>query len=346
MPNIDREQLTFILNSALLAPSADNRHRIRFHVDGDTISILCTEKLQSQGGYKRVLTLLSLGAVVENLSIAASRFNIATQTSLSDSNQAELVIQIRLLPDQKPANPLWETIPLRHTNRKVRFRGPTLSHLELSELNASISAYPDTQLGWLDEPEQRDQALHLMRRAENERFRNRVLHDELFSAIHFDVGWSATCEVGLPPGALAVELPMRPLFAMLRHWPVMQLAKLFGAHYILGFRACDLPCRLAPNLGILTVKNTSTQIVFEAGQSFQRIWLTLTRQGRVLQPLPASALYALYGADSEGIPTRLQAELKLNWDIILHGDIPLMIFRTGYATPSNIKTSRQAIDYY
>ena len=346
MPNIDREQLTFILDSALLAPSADNRHRIRFHVDGDTISILCTEKLQSQGGYKRVLTLLSLGAVVENLSIAASRFNIVTQASLSDSNQAELVIQIRLLPDQKPANPLWETIPLRHTNRKVRFRGPKLSHTELSELNASISAYPDTQLVWLDEPEQRNQALHLMRRAETERFRNRILHDELFSAIRFDVGWSTTCEIGLPPGALAVELPMRPLFAMLRRWPAMQIAQLFGAHYILGFRACDLPCRLAPNLGILTVKNASAQTVFNAGRSFQRLWLTLTKQGRVLQPLPASALYALDGAASEGVSTKLQAELKLTWNLILHGDTPVMIFRTGYATPSHINTSRQAIDYY
>lgn len=346
MPKIDQEQLDFILQSAILAPSADNRHRIRFQVDADTITIHCTEKLQYAHGYKRVLVLMSLGAVVENLAIAASRFGMEAQTLLSGSAQNGFSIQIRLNSSHEPVNPLWEAIPLRHTNRRIRFRGPKLSDAEISSISSNLSAYPETQLLWLNASKQRNQVLQLMRRAETERFSNPILHEELFSAIRFDVGWNATCELGLPPGALAVEAPMRPLFAMLRHWPLMKISKLLGTHYILGFRACGLPCRLAPNLGILTVKDTSDQALFNTGRSFQRLWLSLTKQGRVLQAFPASALYALDGATQEGVTGQLHTALKQGWDTLLQGKTPLMLFRTGYAPPININAGRQAIDYY
>ena len=61
-------QLKYILESAILAPSADNHHRIRFEVGDDVLNVWYTEShLPPAGGYKRVLMLLSLGALSENL---------------------------------------------------------------------------------------------------------------------------------------------------------------------------------------------------------------------------------------------------------------------------------------
>ena len=348
MPKLDQKLLDCILESAIQAPSADNQHRIRFRIDGDTIRIRYTEALPTQGGYKRVLALLSLGAVVENLTIAASRFGMGAHTTLlPEPPPSGLAIQIRLQPGHVPIDPLWQAIPLRHTNRYIRFRGPKMTPTEHDELDAAVRVYPNSQLHWLDEPKQRKHALHLMRRAETERFHNRILHQELFSAIRFDRGWNATCPEGLPPGALAVEPPMRPLFALLRHWPVMRLANLLGAHYMLGLRACDLPCRLAPHLGLLAVKNADNQSVFDTGRSFQRLWLALTTQGRVLQPMPASALYALGGnSRSEGISTELQNMLRQGWDYHLKDGIPLIIFRIGFADSLPVVAARHPAGTY
>jgi hypothetical protein len=341
MTQLDQEQRDFILQSAILSPSADNHHRIRFQVDGDTIHIRYTEKLLPYGGYKRVLALLSLGAVVENLSIAASRFSLDAQTTLlPDPTRPGLSIQICLHPTQAAIDPLWQSIPLRHTNRQVRFRGPKLTNIERSELTTAISAYPSSQLIWLDDPAQRKQALWLMRRAETERYRNQILHEEFFSAIRFDVGWHATCAEGLPPGALGVEPPLRPLFKVLRHWSAMRWANLFGADHIFGFRVCDLPCRLAPHLGLLSVTNTDNQSVFDTGRAFQRLWLALTKQGRVLQPMPASVLYALEGVQTENISVKLQKSLAQGWKSSLGTHIPLMLFRIGFATPGAIMAGR------
>lgn len=347
MPMLNREQLDFILKNALLAPSADNHHRIRFKLEDDNILIHHTEDIPLQGGYKRALALLSLGAVVENLAIAAQRFGLDSQAKLiSDPSQPRLTIQIRLLPGQAAVDPLWQAIPLRHTNRQGFFHGPPISPMERSELESTVAPYPCSQLIWLDEPAQRNQALRLMRRAETERYRNRMLHEELFSAIRFDIGWHSTCPEGLPPGALAVEPPLRPLFAALRHWPAMRLAKLFGAHYILGLRSCYVPCRLAPNLGTLAVKISDNQSIFDTGRAFERLWLKLTSQGRVLQPMPASALYALDGVEAEGIPKTLRRELKQAWETCAPGHIPLMLFRIGFAKTSLILTARRPVKDY
>lgn len=345
---LDQKQLNFVLESAILAPSADNHHRIRFQLVDNTIRVHYIQaELPPQGGYKRVLALLSLGAVSENLTIAASRFGIQAETVLfPDPAQPDWILQIRLQPDQAVVDPLWQVIPLRHTNRQIRFRGPKMAAAERSELDAAAHIYPACKLVWLDQPAQRRQALRLMHRAETERFHNRILHEELFSAIRFDVGWHAACPEGLPPGALGVEPPLRAFFALLRHWPIMRLANLLGAHHMLGLRSCDLPCRLAPHLGLLAVKNTDSQSVFDAGRSFQRVWLSATNQGRVLQPMPASALYALDGARADGVPAELQRVLAEGWEASLAGVIPLMLFRMGKAKPPPIVAGRREVRDY
>lgn len=348
MDRINPESLRFILGSAIQAPSADNQHRIRFDLTENAIRVRYTNaELPPQGGYRRVLALLSLGAVSENLTIAASRLGVRAETVLfPDPAQPNWIMQVCLHPGQAEVDSLWQAIPLRHTNRRVHFRGPKMSDAERGELNTATQAYPSCQLIWLNDPPQRDQALRLMRRAETERFRTRQLHEELFSAIRFDEGWQTACPEGLPPGALGVESLLRPFFALLRHWPVMHVANLLGMHHLLGWRACDLPCRLAPHLGLLAVKNPDTQTVFDTGRAFQRLWLKVTKQGRVLQPMPASALFALEGARMEGIPANLQQDLAEGWKASLGGAIPLMLFRVGFAKESPITAGRRKIEDY
>lgn len=341
MSGINLEQMHFLLQSAIQAPSADNRHPLRFLLGEQSILVQHAQTEWDESGYKRVLALLSLGALAENLAIAASRFSIAAAFNLlPDSHQPELALRISLQPDAAQTDPLWQFIPLRHTSRRVWFRGSPLNANELAQLETAVSTQPACQLHWLDAAPERKHALALMRRAETARFHNRLLHEELFSAIRFDIGWRRTCEEGLPPGALGIEPPLRGLFALLRHWPVMRLANRVGAHHLLGLRACDLPCRLAPNLGLLAVKNTDNPSVFAAGRAFQRLWLTATQQGRVLQPMPASALYALAGVEAEGIPTELHRSLAAGWQARLGAVTPLMLFRMGRANPSPITAGR------
>ncbi len=345
--SLSQEQLLELVESAIQAPSADNKHPVRFELSRGSLLIHHARTEWREQGYKRVLDLLSLGALVENLALAASQLALGiTPTLLPDPDQPGLILRIDFQPGTMPHDPLWQAIPLRHTSREVWFRGPKLSPNQRSLFDTATRRYTECGLHWLEAPVLRRQSIALMRRAETERFHNKLLHEELFSAIRFDVGWHSTCEEGLAPGALGVEPPLHGLFAQLRRWPVMRFANRLGAHHLLGWRSCDLPCRLAPHLGLLAVKTPDTASVFATGRTFQRLWLTATSLGLVLQPMPASALYALDGAEKEGIPATLKQTLKNGWQTHLGELIPLMLFRMGSAPASTITSGRRPADCF
>lgn len=348
MKRLDQDTLHSILESAIQAPSADNQHRVRFRLEQNSIRITYTEPaLPPGGGYKRALVLMSLGALVENLTIAASHFGMRAVPALfPDPVQPNWVTQIQFQPDLASDAPLWHAIPLRHTNRRVVFHGPKMSSAERNDFDLAAHSFPGCRLSWLEDALMRKTALRLMRLAETERFRTRLLHDELFSAIHFETGWHDTCSEGLPPGALGVEPVLRPFFSLMRHWPVMRLANMAGMHHLLGWRACDLPCRLAPHLGLLTITNTDDHSILNAGRTFQRIWLTATNQGRVIQPMPASAIFSFQGASVEGVPIETQQFLAQGWRELLGESTPLMLFRMGHAQANSTVASRKPASTY
>lgn len=152
MAALSKEQEQFVLHSAILAPSADNHHRIRFQASGDAIRVRHLEaQLPPAGGYKRLLALLSLGALAENLTIAASRFGVATDIALlPDGEQPDLLLDVRVRSDGIEADPLWPSMPLRHTNRQLRFHGPEMSAAQRAELDTAVRAIrPATWYGWM-----------------------------------------------------------------------------------------------------------------------------------------------------------------------------------------------------
>ena len=348
MNALTQDQKKFILESAILAPSADNQHRIRFEWKDGVLNVRhVLAPPHYAEDYKRILSLLSLGALSENLTLAAGRFGINAKPELArDSNDPGLAVRVRWSTCEISSDSLWSAIPNRHTNRRLIFHGPKLSAEEKASLNQVAANLPDCQFTWLDDKPLKGQALRLMRRAEGERFRNRLLHQELFSAIRFDVDWHTSCDEGLPPGALEIEPPLRKAFSLLRHWSVMRLVNLIGGHSVLGWRAADLPCRLSPHLGVIAVNRTDDQSIFAAGRAFQRIWLAITQLGFALQPMPAAALYALEEARLGGTSASFQPNLRDGWQTILPGRHPLMLFRVGRAIPAAVMSSRKPLEHY
>ena len=88
MDRFNQDTLHFILENAILAPSADNQHRIRFQLVDDTIRVRYTEaELPPQGGYRRVLALLSLGWEFS--------FGIADTDGIFDKLEANSMLVVR-----------------------------------------------------------------------------------------------------------------------------------------------------------------------------------------------------------------------------------------------------------
>ena len=223
---------------------------------------------------------------------------------------------------------------MRHTNRRVMLSGPAVVERADGDRSAKeVGAIAGVRLLWLDAPELRRQALRLVTIAETERFRSEPLHADLFSSIRFDVGWHATASEGLPPGALEIEPPMRPLFKALRHWRVMRvLAASRRAPASSVLRAAYLPCRTAPHVCALATSLDLDRGAVAVGRALERIWLRDDlAYGLAFQPLAGAALLALEGYRDvdEGVRRRLAS----GWSRLCADALPLMVFRIGHARP-------------
>ncbi len=344
MTSIPQTQIESIIAAGILAPSADNRLPVRVELSGAEIRLWETGESARSTFHRRVLLLIGLGAMAENMRLRASRHGLALEIEwFPDAARSALLGRMRLSPASDGAEDIESEIPRRHTNRRL-FRGPPMSERERHNLDADAARIPGVSLRWFDQPASRRHVLRLLLIAEAERFRCRPLHADLFSSIRFDLGWTATADRGVPPGALEIETPLRPAFEALRHWPLMRTLNAFGAHYLIGARAAYLPCRFAPHVGALVTTLDLDHGCLAVGRALERVWLRASALGLELQPFAAPALFALNGYHD--VRASVRGRLAEGWAELAPGFTPLIAFRLGRAPMPSVRAGRPPTGTY
>lgn len=332
-----------IARSGLLAPSADNRHVFQIELADAAVRLWPTPEFNTCADrLRRVLGLISLGAVVENMQLRAGELGLAAHARWLPDVSGGPIAQVDLRPSDAPADDLALAIAARHTNRRM-YHGPGPDTSESEQLRAAVAPVQGAQLVWL-QGDARRRALKLIWLAESERFLRRHLHEDLFSSIRFDLGWHESADQSIPPGALEVEAPMRPVFKALRRWSLMKPLTLLGVHRLLGLRAAWLPCWQAPALGVLTTELAVEQGAVEVGAALERLWLRATRMGLALQPMAGSVVLPLQAGIDEGVSDSLRATLADGWRSIVPHATPLMVFRIGRAKRPAITSGRRPLE--
>lgn len=341
-----REILLDIVRSGVLAPSADNQHVFRIELTESAIRVWPTSEFAlTTERHRRVLGLISLGAVVENMRLRAGELGLVARPHWFPAGNTGPIAEMNFQSTPAvPGDELAAAIPERHTNRRM-YRGPGLTDDETALLSTAVTPVEGVQLIWLH-GEARRCALGLIWRAESERFLRERLHQELFSSIRFDLSWHETADRALPPGALEIEAPMRPLFKALRHWALMRPLTWIGVHRLVGLRAGWLPAWQAPVLGLLTTSTPVDQGAVAVGTALERLWLRATLLDLALQPMAASAVLPLQSATDGGASDELRSVLAAGWQTISPGITPLMVFRMGRAARPAVTSGRRPLDDY
>lgn len=344
-------QLEFekILGAGVAAPSADNRHRFRARQTDEGIILTLDVDLREEAErHRKILTLIGMGAVIENMCIQASALNIALEPEVF--SQATGVRDFALLRSHRGgrgrADPLAQFIDARCTNRRM-YRREVLTPAERAGLDGALADLPGARLQWLADQRAKRQALRLIWMAESERFLRKALHAELFEAVRFDVGWAQTASESLPAGSLEIERALRPFFKALGNWGVMRALNVLGMHKILGLRAGMLPCWQAPGLGVVVVDapDAETRAVL-AGRAFERVWLQATCAGLALQPLAASTVLPLQEQLPGGARPDVQQALAAGWSRLMPEGFAMMVFRVGRAAPPSVRTTRPPVSCF
>ncbi|HET8552538.1 MAG TPA: hypothetical protein VFM97_08700 [Gammaproteobacteria bacterium] len=303
-----------ILQAGIAAPSADNSQPWCFHWEGDALDVrIDATRSGGPSDARYVLSDLAVGACMENMLVRGCSLGYDADTVLfPDEDEPLWPVRLNWRAEAITDAPLADAIERRHTDRRFPWRGP-IAGGERQRLEDQADRR-GAHLHWFDEPARRRRALRILHQAETLRFKSPRLHAELFGTVRFDAGWQATCPEGLPPAALAVERPIRPLFQALRKPVLMALLNRLGAAPLLGFRSAALPARLSPALCLLSVKDTTRSGIVAAGRALERVWLEATLAGLVVQPFAAPGVLGLGFINVEHAlrphVARLQTEMR------------------------------------
>jgi len=344
------QDLRDILRAGILAPSAENRHYLRFEIGTDRVRLWSTDEATwAEQPHRRMLDLMSYGAVVRNMQLCSQRCGHVQHTEwLPDPARPALIAECRWTASPPREDPLALVLAERHTNRRLYRREP-VDDATLRRMREA-AAIDQAELIWLADPRARAAALLAMRIAESERFRRHLLHAELFRAIAFDAGWHGTTREGLPPGSLEVEMPARGPFAALRGWPLMRAASWLGLHHALGLRAAWLPARMSAQIGLVVCAQADASLAaLNAGRALESAWLAATVAGLALQPMAAATVLVRQRPGHGWVSAKAQQRIVQALRIAAHGrpiEHTFMLLRVGHAKPPTVVTQRHVIDDY
>ena len=292
-----------ILDAARWAPSGDNAQPWQFEVsDCDEITICVRREVGNVYEYHDgEPTLLSAGALLENIIVAAPTFGKGVTWRYQGSETGEHRIQVQLIDVPTPLpNPLFSQIYQRSVDRRP-YRMQSLTPENKRLLANSVDK--ELTIEWFETLEARWNVAALTAMATNIRLRI----PETFAIHHRIVDWvNDLSSAAIPSGALGVDaLTLKVMRWALKDQKRTDFANRLGSPIIAGVQMDTLP-------GIFSSAYVAIRIperpydhdervsqLLRAGQAIQRFWLTATGLGLVMQPCLAALAFAHYGRTGE-----------------------------------------------
>jgi nitroreductase len=316
------QQLRFILNYALLAPSSHNTQPWRFRIlpGGAGVELWAdrTRALPVADPDSREL-FISCGAALLNLRLALDNFALPCHTALfPDSDEPDLIARLTLAGASTQHDGdrlLFQNIVWRHTSRAA-FQDWTIPLHVLDHCQAQAEL-ERASLHFIPAGAPRDELASLVSEASLIQAADPLFRRELAAWVR--PNWGAS-EDGIPAWALGVRgrisSSITPWFLREFNW---------GAH---AAKADARKAREAPVLAVLATETDSPEAWVSAGQALERVLLRASAEG-----IRASYLNQ---------PLQV-ASLRPRVAPLIGGGAPQMIFRLGYAFHAK-PTPRRPLD--
>jgi hypothetical protein len=334
-----------VLDIARWAPSGDNAQPWMFRITGDReVEVLIRRTNPNIYEYRHgEPTLISAGALLENIEIAAPVFGLKARWRYAAS--ADGIDRIIVFFDDDishSVSELFRAIPQRSVDRR-RFKKDALTSEQKQQLHESLNQ--DMQVQWYDSLADRCKIAGLSARATN----IRLTIPETFDVHRSVVEWDRLkSEDKIPSRALGLDpLTLKLTRWSMRKWSRTKLMNALGAPYLAALQMDVLPALFCASYFVIRIKRRSGDPevqALRAGQGIQRFWLTATKLGLVMQPCVAILAFWTYAAESREFTVLRHAQKKANRLAIraeaLLGQNDDIVFMGRIGFPRNLSCSR------
>jgi hypothetical protein len=287
-----------ILDLARWAPSGDNTQPWRFEIRSDFEVLVHAYDTRDHVVYDLDgwASQVSHGALLETLSLAATRFGLRAQTSMADAAEDGRITYRVVLEHDLAAteDPLVASIPVRTVQRQP-MRPVRLTQEARRALEDTVRPY---SVVWFESWRERWQVAAL--NARNAHIRLTI--PEAFAVHKAVIAWNATTsEDRLPDASLGAD----PLLLAVMRWAMGSWERAsFMNRYLAGTAMPRLTLDFLPGLFCsahfaLIAPNETSGIAdrVAAGRAVQRFWLTATKLNLQMQPAYTPLVFARYARD-------------------------------------------------
>jgi hypothetical protein len=294
--------------------------------------------------------LISCGAVLENIKIAAASFGINSEIEYKISEKEnDLVASVRLVPNRIEKDPLSDFIWERHTNRKF-YKKISIAPPMLQSIKASVDMIPGASLHFITERDKLKKIAKIIYKIDRIRTEHRPLHEHLMKMIRFTDQEALEKKDGLPLKNLEGGLAGEAFLKITRSWRVMNLANTLGLGRMVAFHSYQGIAN-SSGVALLTMDGMDEQAFIAGGQALERTWLKLTSLGMMMQPMTAITLFFLrckleagngFSPRHQKVLASVEKDYEQIFPVLTKDNIgQVMLFRFGYADNIRVRTLRR-----
>jgi hypothetical protein len=340
----------FLSQAAHQAPSADNSQpwQLSWHNQSITVSYDTLRVSQKTFPADNLATLLTMGAVLENISQAASaaELTFTSHMPLLVNPIQSVYFQLVFEPITKETTVSLETLPLfkRHTNR-FPYQSKALPEALLTVLKNLTVGSARVQV--IEQRPVIKAVGKLVRLASEMRFQTQEVHEWLAKSLRFKVKNTDAYGEGLDVASIDLPIGGGLFLRWISSWRRMKWLNKLGAYKAMALLDVQ-PVNKAPAL-VAIIGSGQFADRLAAGQLMNKVWITLNEQGIAVQPYYVLA-DQLQRRQANQIPSSLvnqaddlSAQTKQLFQLG-DGEELAMLFRIGYPTRSPVKSKRLALD--
>lgn len=348
---LSEQMKTFLLDAGIQAPSGDNAQPWKFTADSESLTInLDPDADSSFFNVKQIASMISCGAVMENIKIAASQAGLKTKIkySIDEDNQSGVLSFTRekIQPDY-----LYDYIWERHTNRTM-FKKDRLSNSVISNCKNTISDFPNSRLYCITKKPEIKKIARIIYKIDRIRTEHKPLHEHLNKMIRFDSDQENILRDGLPLKNLQAGIAGEMFLKFTKPWPVMNILNKTGLGRMVALHSYKGALNSSAIM-LLATDSASFEDFLHGGRALQRVWLELTASGYHVQPMTAVTLFLMRLLFEEGDTfsrkhLRLLESIKEDYYRLFPGLKPdngqVLLFRVGHGKRINHFTKRKTIE--
>lgn len=327
-----------IVEAALTAPSGDNCQPWRFHWDGTELKITLDE-IRAKHDLNRAnhASLLSLGCVLESISIAASHEKWHAAFRLNEDLIKNPGASVSFNPAEIAPDDLLPALSLRATDRRKYKKGFIQTRFTEKILNEA-AGFESCRLYFQNSYSK--EFLEYVISAEGFVWEHQEAHRDFFQWIRFSDRETEQTRDGMSWRNLGINYLQSRVMKLCRNFNIQKrlnstVVKETKANMIQRLRS-------SAGLGCITVTSMQAKDLVQAGQLWMRAWLRFNLNGYGVQPLTSGA-FPIYDSKAGVFPENILPQYKALFAEgfkLLHktfafteNEIPILLFRTGKSTP-------------